>query len=100
MTKNELSVRRVGTFTMGLFLIIAGIAMFINLVFPQLNLTPLIKAAPLVLVSLGVETLLAVRGNQQIRYDWVSMILCCVIVGAALAMTFFAWYLFQGYLVF
>lgn len=96
MEQNNAPVRRVGTVTMGLLLIIAGGIMLGSLFFPQWDFTPLIKAGPLVLVSLGVETLLAARANCRVKYDWVSMLLSCLIVTTALGMTVVAWCLLHG----
>lgn len=85
------SVRRVGTVTMGLVLVAAGCAMLVSMFFPKLDLTVLLKASPVILISLGVETLLSARKGGQIRYDWVGMILCCLIVCTALLLFAAAW---------
>ena len=62
--------RRVGTFTFGAVLVICG---------------------ALMLVCLGVEVLLASRSGGKIRYDWVGMVLCFVLVTAALVFFGIAW---------
>lgn len=61
--------RRVGTFTLGVVLVLSGIAMLLCMFFPTLDLTVLLKLSPLILVSLGAETLLAARRGSAIRYD-------------------------------
>ena len=38
-----------------------------------------------------VETLLAARGGGRVKYDWVGMVLCCLIVCAALVLFAAAW---------
>jgi len=43
------------------------------------------------LVCLGVEVLLASRSGGKIRYDWVGMVLCFVLVTAALVFFGIAW---------
>lgn len=83
--------RRVGTFTFGVVLVLAGLAMLAAMFFPKLDLSWALKLAPLALVSLGVETLLAARGGGKVKYDWVGMVLCCLIVCTALALFSVAW---------
>ena len=83
--------RRVGTFTLGVVLILSGAAMLLCMFFPALDLTFLLKLSPLILVSLGVETLLAARQGGAIRYDWVGMVLCFVLVSCALVLFVIAW---------
>lgn len=83
--------RRVGTFTLGVVLVLSGIAMLLCMFFPTLDLTVLLKLSPLILVSLGAETLLAARRGSAIRYDWAGMILCFVLVSCALVLFVIAW---------
>ena len=85
------TLRRVGTFTLGVVLILSGAAMLACMFFPKLDLTVLLKLSPLILVSLGVETLLAARRGGAIRYDWVGMVLCFVLVSCALVLFVIAW---------
>lgn len=84
--------RRVGTFTLGVTLVAAGAAMLAAMFFPALDLRWVLKCAPLILILLGIETLLAARGGGKIRYDWMGMLLCFVLTGAALCMCAAAWY--------
>lgn len=88
--------RRAGTFTMGLVLVTAGILMLVSLFFPRWNLSWVLKLSPLMLVSLGIETLLAARGGGRVKYDWVGMLLCCLIVCVALGLFTAAWCLAHG----
>ena len=83
--------RRVGTFTSGLVLVVSGLAMLVSMFFPDLKFTWLLQFSPLALISLGVETLLAARGGGRVKYDWVGMVLCCLIVCAALVLFAAAW---------
>lgn len=78
------AVRRVGTVTFGVVLVVTGCAMLISMFFPKLDLSFLLKASPLILIRLGLETLLSARKSERLRYDWVGMILCCLIVCTAL----------------
>ena len=83
--------RRVGTFTFGAVLVICGVLMLVSMFFPRLDLTLALKLSPLILVSLGVEVLLAGRRAGKLRYDWVGMVLCFVLVTAALVFFGIAW---------
>ena len=46
----------------------------------------------LVLVLLGAEVLLAARNSSTVKYDWVGMLLCTVIVLTALSLFAAAWW--------
>ena len=83
--------RRMGTFTFGLVLVVSGLAMLVSMFFPDLKFTWLLQLSPLALISLGVETLLAARGGGRVKYDWVGMVLCCLIVVTALGLFTAAW---------
>ena len=83
--------RRVGTFTLGAVLVTAGCGMLVSLLWPGLEIGWLLKASPLILVALGVETLLSARGGGRVKYDWLGMILCFLLVGAAMVFYAAAW---------
>ena len=83
--------RRVGTFTFGVTLVVCGLWMLLSLLLPDADLWWMIKLSPLVLIVLGVEVLLASRSGGKIRYDWVGMVLCFVLVTAALVFFGIAW---------
>ena len=85
--------RRVVTFTFGMVLVVSGLAMLVSMFFPQLEFTWLLQLSPLALISLGVETLLAARGGGRVKYDWVGMLLCFLIVCASLVLFADAWWL-------
>ena len=80
-----------GTFTFGAVLVICGVLMLVSMFFPRLDLTLVLKLSPLILVSLGVEVLLASRREGRLRYDWVGMVLCFVLVTAVLVLFIIAW---------
>ncbi|MDD6033774.1 MAG: hypothetical protein PUC47_09895 [Oscillospiraceae bacterium] len=88
--------RRVGTFTFGVVLVAAGLAMLVSMFAPQMDMVWVLKLSPLALVSLGVEVLLAVRGGGRVKYDWVGMLLCCLIVVTALGLFAAAWTVLYG----
>ena len=83
--------RRVGTFTFGAVLVICGVLMLVSMFFPNLDMTLALQLSPLILVSLGVEVLLASRREGKPRYDWVGMVLCFLLVSCALVLFVIAW---------
>lgn len=89
----EKPARRVGTFTLGGTLLVVGVVMGLAQFWPDLRLNWVLKASPLILISLGVETLLAARGGGRIKYDWVGMLLCFLLTGAAVSMYAASWWL-------
>ena len=70
--------------------------MAVSMFFPGLDLRWALKASPLILISLGVEVLVAARGGGKVKYDWAGMILCFLLVCAALCLYAIAWYLMYG----
>lgn len=84
------SGRRVGTFTLGVVLVVTWL-MAVSLFWPQLSALGH-QGAPFILTSLGVETLLAARGDQRVRYDWAGMLLCFLVGLGGLALAAAAWY--------
>ena len=88
--------RRVGTFTLGLTLVAAGGLMLASMFYPRLDWAWALKCSPLILIGLGAETLLAARGGGKVKYDWVGMVLCFVLVCAALCLYGLAWWLLYG----
>lgn len=84
-------LRRVGTFTLGVVLVVCGSLMTVSLFFPELDLRWALQASPLILVLLGVETLLAARKEFSIKYDWMGMFLCFLLVCSALCLYAAAW---------
>ena len=88
--------RRVGTFTFGVVLVAAGLAMLASMFAPQMDMVWVQKLSPLALGSLGVEVLLAARGGGRVKYDWGGMLLCCLIVVTALGLCAAAWTVLYG----
>lgn len=87
MERNEgAPQRRVGTLTLGVVLVAAGVCMLVSMFFPTLELKWVVQASPVILVSLGVETLLAAKGGGRVKYDWVGMILCFLLVCTAVVL--------------
>lgn len=92
MTDQAVTPRRVGTLTLGVVLVVSGAVMLAAMLLPRLDLRWVLKGAPLILIGLGIETLIAARGGGRIKYDWVGMLLCFLLTGAALCMCAAAWY--------
>lgn len=92
----EAPPRRVGTFTLGVVLVAAGCGMLAAMFWPQVDVRWMLSASPVILILLGVETLLAARGGGRVKYDWLGMFLCFLLVGAALSMYAAAWYFANG----
>ncbi len=78
-------VRRVGTFTMGLVLVAAGLVLLAVLFVPGFDATAALKCAPLVLVSLGGEVLAAAftARDERLKYDFLSMVVCFLLIVTA-----------------
>ena len=85
--------RRVGTLTLGFVLVTAGVLMLVSMFYPKADLTWALKGSPVILIALGAETLWAAKGGGKIQYDWVGMILCFLLVCAALCLCAAAWWL-------
>lgn len=83
--------RRVGTFTFGVTLVVAGLTMTAALFFPALDLRVFLRFSPLVLILLGTEVLLSSRKEGRIKYDWLGMFLCFFLVLLALGVFFVSW---------
>ena len=77
--------RRVGTFTMGLALIITGVVLCIGLFNPKFDFVTVFKLSPLILVALGVEILIAFTfgKGERFKYDFLSMFVCFCLIAAS-----------------
>lgn len=83
--KKTPSPRRIGTFTMGITLVLVGILLLVFL-FRPFDPTPLLRFSPLLLVLLGVEILFQYFHNhgQNLRYDFWGTLFCCFIIFCSL----------------
>lgn len=79
-------VRRVGSFTLGVALILTGGCIALSMVRPDFPILTAARLAPLVLVALGVEVLWANarKGDARLKYDLLSMFVCFVLICASL----------------
>ena len=82
MEQNSRPVRRVGTFTMGLVMVLTGIFVIYWLLHPTGNLAFLTYFAPAILIMLGGEVLYNYFFHQDARfkYDILSGIICFFLV--------------------
>lgn len=82
MEKDSLPVRRVGTFTMGLVMVLTGIFVIYWLVNPTSDPSFLAYFAPAILIMLGCEILYNYFFHQDARfkYDILSGIICFFLV--------------------
>lgn len=83
-------VRRVGTLTLGLTLIVTGIIALIVMFYPQFNLTAIIKVTPVILIFLGGEILFAhiFHRGERLKYDFLSGFVCFILITAGGALSF------------
>ncbi len=66
MEKQTIRIRRVGSVTFGLVLIVTGVLFLIHLFLPRLDFRVVFQFWPLMLITLGVEVLL---GSRQKTYE-------------------------------
>ena len=92
-------VRRVGTVTLGLSLIVTGLAITAYFFVPGFDIIFVAKLAPLVLVFLGAEVLWASvrrKGEERLRFDFlaafVAFVLICASLCAATLPAVWRWY--------
>lgn len=74
-------IRRVGTFTFGLLLVVAGVVLILRTVVPSLDLRFVVNLLPVALIALGIEVLVyASRPNVRLKYDGLSIFVCILIL--------------------
>ena len=74
---------RVGTITLGITLVLSGIAYLLHLFFPSITYYHIMKAWPIVFIFLGVEILLnalQIKDEQDIRYDKTAFFMNAMII--------------------
>ncbi|OUQ60495.1 hypothetical protein B5E58_01095 [Tyzzerella sp. An114] len=85
--------RRVGSVTMGICLIVYGIYMLIVTLFPNSDIWHIMKFSPLFLIILGIEILYNsyFHKNEDIKFDFLSIVMCFVIIMTSLGMWVFTY---------
>lgn len=79
------TVRRVGTMTLGISLILIGVGILLYMVNPSFDIRVVSYLAPLILISLGVEVLIRYffSKDRTYRYDFASGIICIFLVAGS-----------------
>lgn len=80
--QREPAPRRVGSTTMGLALIAAGLFILCVYFVPGFPAITVLKLAPLVLVALGAEMVWRSRRGERVRYDLLSIFISLILLGA------------------
>lgn len=86
--KDDRPVRRVGTLTMGVALIVSGVVALLCMFLPSFNLLFVLKFSPLIFVFLGLEVLYAsiFRRGERIKYDLLSCFVCFLLICGAIGL--------------
>jgi hypothetical protein len=80
--------RRIGTFTLGVSLVAAGVLSIFSLFTGFVNIFTVMKLSPLILVSLGLEILItnAVCRDEEMHIDgWAILVIFILIAGTLLS---------------
>lgn len=98
MENNNKPMRRVGTFTMGIYLVIVGILSICAIFNASFDFMFLLKLTPIVFVALGLEVLIYhfTLKSEKIKYDIFSIFICFVLIFATIC-TAAVPYLFEIY---
>ncbi|MGD9559430.1 MAG: hypothetical protein AB7V55_02355 [Oscillospiraceae bacterium] len=78
--------RRVGTFTMALCLIAVGVLLILRLFISAISVAAIARFAPVVLVLLGIELLVAnfLYKTDKLRFDILSVFLSLLLIGGSI----------------
>jgi len=82
------SSRRIGTLTMGMMLVLMGLAFMSHLVWPAIDYLALIDFWPVILILLGIETIASyvVNREDRLKYDGWAIVILIVLTGFAMCM--------------
>ena len=80
--------RRVGTLTSGIILVMFGIMFLLRLVMTNINILLIASLWPLILVSVGIEIIVAyiINKEEKMKYDFSAIILVVILAFFALGM--------------
>lgn len=78
-------VRRVGTFTMGVALIVFGVLLFKSIITNNFEWQLMTKVAPILLILVGVEVLINYFfiKAEKLKYDILSVFVCFILISGA-----------------
>ena len=80
--------RRVGTLTSGIILVMFGIMFLLKVVITNINILLIASLWPLILVSVGIEIIVAyiINKEEKMQYDFGAIILVVILAFFALGM--------------
>ncbi|BCZ45053.1 hypothetical protein psyc5s11_11200 [Clostridium gelidum] len=80
--------RRVGTLTAGIVLVMFGIMFLLRLITTSINILLIASLWPLILVSVGIEIIIAciINKEEKMQYDFSAIILVIILVFFAMGM--------------
>ena len=80
--------RRVGTLTAGIVLVMFGIMFLLRLVTSNINILLIASLWPLILVSVGIEIIVAyiINKEEKMQYDFSAIILVIILAFFAMGM--------------
>ncbi len=114
MGKQTIQVRRVGTVTFGVILIVTGVLFLVHLFLPAFNYFLIFRFWPVILILLGVEVLAGSRQKSyevldaegkvieqsKVVYDVPAILLMMALTGFAICMALIDWtYEVQGFVI-
>lgn len=83
--------RRVGTFTLGISLIVLGVALMISFFTDAFTVYEVVKFWPVFIIVFGIEVLVhaVLNNDEKLRYDGLSIFLGIVLILSTFAMAGF-----------
>ena len=84
-----MKIRRVGTLTCGVILLILGVLCLVHIFCPALRYEYILRGWPVILILVGVEMLFAnvvSAENVQIKYDIPAVIIVFLLIGFTMGM--------------
>ena len=85
---NGRPARRVGTFSMGVALILTGVCAILSMYLPWFDWVQVFRLSPILVILLGGEILYSHfchRGERMV-YDFFSMFICLLLIAATFGM--------------
>ncbi len=75
-------VRRVGTVTLGIVLIVVGVLLIWALFDPNFSIGTIAKFSPVILILVGAEMIIGYfcSGGNKVKYDFLSMLVCFLLI--------------------
>lgn len=96
--RENMRERRVGTFTLGVVLLVFGVLFLLRIFFSSLQYYFIFTLWPLIFILLGAEVLYYALHQKQLqyKYDFAAIIIIMMLVMFALCMAGFDW-MYQHY---